>query len=117
VEPSYRTRAVTRDPDTGVTVTEDREGYAYLIGPTATLSRYSQLDRYEITEGDPLSAVVRCDREAELAREGWDIRITTSSVMTADATHFHVTDTIEAFEAGVRVFTDTRTCTVARDLV
>ncbi|MHB1340994.1 MAG: CocE/NonD family hydrolase [Coriobacteriia bacterium] len=117
IEPAYRNRTVTRDAATGVTVTEDHEGYAYLIGPTATISRYAQLDRYEITEGDPLSAVVRCEREAELTREGWDVRLTTSSVMTASATHFHVTDVIEAFEAGERVFADTRECSIPRDLV
>lgn len=72
---------------------------------------------YTIMEGDPLSASVRCDRTAKIGRGDWQTRVETSSVMTADAEAFHVTNTLDAYEGNVRVFAKTWNFKVPRDLV
>lgn len=72
---------------------------------------------YSIKEGEPLSARVACDWVIVTGREetGWQTRIETHSDMTADATHFHVTNTLDAYEGDTRVFTKSRTFSVKRD--
>ena len=62
------------------------------------------VDTYGIVEGDPLSASVRCDWSIALARGAWRTRVETSSALTADATSFLLTDTLDAYEGDQRVF-------------
>jgi hypothetical protein len=76
-----------------------------------------EFDRRTIREGDPLSASVQCDRRFEIGREGWGVRIETSSTMSSDAREFHLTDLLEAFENGRRVFAKTWSRRVPRDCV
>jgi predicted acyl esterase len=75
------------------------------------------LNTYTITEGAPLSAAVRCEQFLEYHRGDWQVRLETSSTMTADATNFHVTNLLDAYEGTTRVFTKSWTCRVPRDLV
>lgn len=77
----------------------------------------TETNRYTIVEGDPLSAMVRCDRMIHLGRDAWQTRIESSSLMSADAEQFHVSNTLDAYEGHTRVFTKTWHCTVPRDLV
>ncbi|HXV43605.1 MAG TPA: CocE/NonD family hydrolase C-terminal non-catalytic domain-containing protein, partial [Anaerolineae bacterium] len=72
---------------------------------------------YTITEGDPLSAAVRCEQFLAYQRGDWRIRIATTSTMTADATHFHITSLLDAYEGATRIFTKSWTFSVPRDLV
>jgi hypothetical protein len=74
-------------------------------------------DRFTITEGQPLSARVDCERSAGFRRGAWQVRIETNSSLTADATTFHMTNVLEAYEGQARVFAKTWHCRVARDLV
>jgi len=74
-------------------------------------------DHFSITEGQPLSAEVRCERMIRIARGGWQTRVQTESVMTSTLTHFLVTNQLEAFEGEVRVFAKTWTFSVPRDWV
>jgi hypothetical protein len=74
-------------------------------------------DIYTIVEGDPLSAMVRCERLLEYRRDDWQVRIETASTMTGDATTFRVTNLLDAYEGNTRVFTKTCTFSVPRDLV
>lgn len=75
-------------------------------------------DHFSIVEGRPLSAEVRCERMIRIARGSeWQTRVQTESVMTSTATHFHVTNQLEAFEGEVRVFAKNWTFSVPRDLV
>lgn len=74
-------------------------------------------DIYTIVEGDPLSATVRCERLLEYQRGDWRVRIETASTMTGDATTFHVTNLLDAYEGNTRVFTKTWTFSVPRDFV
>jgi hypothetical protein len=52
-----------------------------------------------------------------IARGGWQTRVQTESVMTSTATHFLITNQLEAFEGEVRVFARTWSFSVPRDLV
>ena len=74
-------------------------------------------NRYSIVSGQPLSALVECERMMRVGREEWQIRIETNSTMTADKERFYVTNVLEAYEADVRVFARTWDFTVARDMV
>jgi putative CocE/NonD family hydrolase len=76
-----------------------------------------EFDRRSIREGDPLSAHVCCERRYEVARDGWGARIETSSTMSSDARDFHLTDVLEAFENGRRVFAKTWSRRIPRDCV
>jgi hypothetical protein len=62
------------------------------------------VERYTIRDGEPLSLKVHIKRAIELQREGWRVRVETDSEMTADATHFHVSNNLTAFEGDKRVF-------------
>jgi hypothetical protein len=72
---------------------------------------------FTIYEGEPLSATVRCDQLLAYQRETWQIRLETSSVMTADETRFFVNQLLDAYEGQTRVFTRTWHFTIPRDLV
>jgi predicted acyl esterase len=72
---------------------------------------------FTIYEGEPLSATVRCDQLLAYQRETWQIRLETSSTMTADETHFFVSQLLDAYEGQTRVFTKTWHFTIPRNLV
>ncbi len=72
-------------------------------------------DCYEIVEGDPLSARVTCRRTSIYRRDAWSVRIETESVMTGDATHFLLTNQLEAYEGETRVFARNWHKRIARD--
>ncbi|MDA0699317.1 MAG: peptidase S15, partial [Chloroflexi bacterium] len=72
-------------------------------------------ERFEITEGDPLSARRTTEWRMEFARGAWQTRIETQSALTSDATHFHASNTLQAFEGGQSVFRKQWNFSVARD--
>ena len=59
---------------------------------------------WSIHPDDPLSAKGRSHWSDELEREGITLRTETTSEMTSDATHFHLTARLEAFENGDLIF-------------
>jgi hypothetical protein len=74
-------------------------------------------DRYLIHEDQPLSAEAVSTGEMGLRRENWEIRVETFSRMTSDSDHFHITNTLDAYEGQVRVFTKTWHLPIPRHLV
>jgi putative CocE/NonD family hydrolase len=74
-------------------------------------------DVFTITEGDPLSATVRCERTVEIARNGWQTRVEASSKMSSDNKSFTVTNLLEGFEGNVRVFSKAWSIAIPRDFV
>jgi putative CocE/NonD family hydrolase len=72
---------------------------------------------YSIHEGDPLSAAVHIRRKLEYRRGDWQVRIETDSKMTADADSFHLSNHLEGYEKGNRVFAKSWTTTIPRDYV
>jgi len=70
---------------------------------------------FSVREGDPLSAMQQIRAVTEFQRDEWRTRVETESVMTADATHFHLANHMDAYEGEVRVFSKTWTQAIARD--
>jgi putative CocE/NonD family hydrolase len=75
------------------------------------------VERYLIRDGAPLSLKVQIERTLELQREEWRVRVETKSMMTADATHFYLSNHLDAYEGDVRVFTRSWTKMIPRNLV
>ena len=74
-------------------------------------------DVVEICTNDPLSARISCEWSIALRRQGWEARVETQSVMTADDEFFRVTNLLEGYEGNTRVFANTWTFACLRDLV
>jgi putative CocE/NonD family hydrolase len=72
-------------------------------------------DLFTITEGDPLSAGVQSRWDIRFGRGDWQPRVVAESTMTADATDFHVSCSLEGFEGRNRVFNKAWTLKVPRD--
>jgi uncharacterized protein len=77
----------------------------------------AQKDVFTVTEGDPLSAAVACERRLQMRRGHWAIRVETRSTMTADREAFRLVNLVEAYENGERIFSRERAFDVPRDLV
>jgi len=71
---------------------------------------------YSIVEGDPLSACVRCEADGAFGRGDWQTTVRTVSEMTADATHFHVTCSLQAHQGEQLAFEREWRFQVPRDL-
>jgi uncharacterized protein len=74
-------------------------------------------DTFTIRDDEPLSAAVRCERMARIARGNWRTRVETTSKMSSNDESFIVTNIVEAFETDVHVFSKTWTTVLPRDLV
>ncbi len=62
-------------------------------------------ETYTISDGDPLSARAKTHWTQTLSREdGWSVRTETFQEMWADATHFHISARIEAYEGDELVY-------------
>ena len=78
---------------------------------------YCSTETFKVREGDPLSVNQHFVTVTELQREDWLVRVETDSRMTADATHFYLSNQMDAYEGGVRVFTKSWTKIIPRDNV
>ncbi len=72
---------------------------------------------YRVREGDPLSLRVDIARHLELQRGDWRVRVETRCAMSADATHFHLSHHLDAYEGDTRVFTRADAKSIPRHLV
>ena len=109
------TQAVSRDDATGVVTYHMSRDFA---GAQRVPSGLEYDDRdpvtFTIRADDPLSARVLADRWIEIRRGDWRTRIELRSQMTADASDYRVSTTIDAYEANTRIHTRTFTTTVPR---
>ena len=110
---------VTRDMETGaatLTFVQDYGGRKRL--PSGIEFETAGADTFTIAAGDPLSAVARSDRIAALSRPpGWTVRVETSSVLTADAERFLLTNALDAYEHDTRLFSRSWSREIPRDFV
>jgi len=71
---------------------------------------------FTLDAGDPLSAVVECERRIELRRDGgWRTRVEVDARMTADARAYRLESEVRAFEGDRRVHTRRFEATIERD--
>jgi hypothetical protein len=77
----------------------------------------TSVEIFTIRDGDPLSAANRVQKTLAYKRGDWQVRVETDSHMTADASHFLVTNHLDAYEGNTRVFTKSWIFHVPRDMV
>ncbi len=70
-----------------------------------------------VRDGDPLSLRVEIERRVELQRGAWRVWVQSRCAMTADATHFHLSHTLDAYERDTRVFSRASTKAIPRNCV
>jgi len=78
---------------------------------------YCSMETFKVLEGDPLSVNQHFLTVTELQREDWLVRVETDSRMTADATHFYLSNQMDAYEGDISVFTKSWAKTIPRDNV
>lgn len=117
-----------REPDRGQRIEQDLvSGITWLIdsydmGATRLQNNgmafeISFSNTFSIVEDDPLSAKIEFESTFALRRGDWQTEMKNISVLTADATHFYLTNTIDAYEGDTQAFTKTWTAKIPRDLV
>ncbi len=115
--PYARSRRHSRDLITGehvVDAVKDR-GKIHLTDIDLEYSG-GGMERYSIRQGDPLSVKARSLYSITHGRGDWQVAIETDTTVTATKEAFLVTAKLEAFEAGVRVFSRTWDTTIRREL-
>jgi uncharacterized protein len=116
IRPSGNTRTITGDVETGRTEIriEDDFGKSKNLEHGLITGGVGR-ERHVITPDDPLSARSETHWTQELEREGWRVRTETFSAMWSDATHFHLTGRLEAYEDDALVFERDYSESIPRD--
>ncbi|MBA2515025.1 MAG: CocE/NonD family hydrolase, partial [Solirubrobacterales bacterium] len=112
-------RVVERDrgpAGDGVRVVIDKAESGRLVASDLSQSERSVFT-YAVVEDDPLAASVRCDWTLALGRGDWQVRVETTSLMTADAEAFRITSSVDAYEGDTRVHATSRSVAIPRDHV
>jgi len=78
---------------------------------------HTSVETFKVREGDPLSISQHFRTVIGFRRDDWRVRIETDSLMTSDATHFHLSNHMDAYESDGRVFTKSWTTSIPRDNV
>jgi predicted acyl esterase len=113
-----RVQTVTHDLVDGwttVTLVSDEGRLCYIDNGLETDHKTTEI--FKVREGDPLSTSQHIQSSLAFQRDEWQVRIDTDSLMTADATHFHLSNHLDAYEGDVRVFTKSWGTAVPRDHV
>ena len=112
-----RIRSIHHDLDRDrVTLLDESFDGEHEVAAYGVVFSSSSIDRYEITEGDPLSARAHCERTVELSWAGVDARVETVSTMRADETHWHVTNHVRARADGETIFDEESSFSTRRQL-
>jgi hypothetical protein len=103
--PGRRDREIHENPSTGETVfTIHRDRGAYRLHDIDLTIDACAIERFSITEGDPLSAKGDIAWRYRLIRGAWDVRTESRTVLTASKDTFHLRAMLDAFEGDRRVF-------------
>jgi len=116
--PSRRLHTVTHDQVNGwitMTVLNDEGRLQFLDHGLET--DHCSTETFKVREGDPLSTSQHFRTVIEFQRDDWRVRVETDSLMTADATHFHLSNHMDAWQGDTRVFTKSWTRSIPRDHV
>ncbi len=118
LRPAQNRREIRRDLITGLSTLEIEVDDGRIRFRDNGLEQESiNRDSFTIQEDDPLTAVAISERMVRLQRNEWHIRVQTLSHMSADLTHFHVSNTLHAYEGEALVFDHTWNFAIARDMV
>ncbi|HEY3311762.1 MAG TPA: CocE/NonD family hydrolase [Anaerolineales bacterium] len=117
LRPEDATRTFTYDETTGHLQMLDRidDGRNRLSNGMVYDSVITNI--FSISADQPTSARVECNRQIDLSREDWQVRVETSSLMTGDREYFHLTNILNAYEGPARVFTKSWTRKIRREQV
>jgi len=108
-----RERVVEEEATTGkTTVTIDRDLGAYRLEQDGLEFDGKAIERFTLTNGDPLSARAEIEWRYLMRRGDWQIGTLSRTILTGDATSFRVSVALDAFEGEKRVFSRS----VSRDL-
>jgi uncharacterized protein len=111
-----RDREIHEDPTTDKTVfTIHRDRGAYRLHDIDLTVDGGAVERFSITEGDPLSAKGDIAWRYRMTRGDWDIRTESRTVLTASKDTFHLRAWLDAFEGETRVFTRNWSFDIPRD--
>lgn len=114
-EPSYA-KSLTEDWVTGeICMSVDDDHGARRDGEHGLASGSWTREDWRIHPDDPLCASGQIKWRQELSRGDWAVRTETSSAMWSDATHFHFTARLEAYEGDEMIFSRDFTDSVKRD--
>jgi hypothetical protein len=104
-EPSGPERQVSYDPatDTWELAVDPNYGGSRTF-PDGLVYEERTREVYRIRADDPLSARAESSWDIALSRAGWQVAISTRSVVTASATEFLTDNHIVAWEGGAEVF-------------
>ncbi len=116
VAPPASERLQRSEPD-GRVVLETRDDFGELRHPHGLVEGHTVASRYEIREGDPLSARHETDWVYRFARAGWSVRIESTGEMTCSAEAFRLVREVRAFEGPERVFARRWEETIPRGLL
>ena len=118
VRTSRRVHTVTQDHMDGwttMTMESDEGRLRFLDNGLETDHR--SIETFKVRDGDPLSTSEHIQTVIEFQRGDWRVRVETDSLMTADASHFHLSNQLDAYEGDVRVFRKSWTTAIPRDNV
>jgi len=115
---SRRQNSVTHDRVDGwTTMTQVNDEGRLLFRDNGLETDHKSTEVFKVREGDPLSLSQRIRSVIEFRRGDWQVRIETESLLTADATHFHLSSHLDGYEGETRVFMKSWTRAMPRDLV
>jgi hypothetical protein len=105
IAPPEHVRKVTHDQQSGRTLMEIVDNFGEYEDLTHGLVTGAVIrEWYSIHPDDPLSAEMRTHWTEKLSRGDWVVRTETFAGMTSNATHFHLTARIEAWEGEEMIF-------------
>jgi len=100
-----RERVIEEEATTGkTTVTIHRDLGAYRLEQDGLEFDGKAIKRFTMTNGDPLSARAEIEWHYLMHRGDWQIDTVSRTILTGDATRFHVSVALDAFEGETRVF-------------
>jgi predicted acyl esterase len=108
-------REVRSDVATGTVEVISRSGAGYRLLDDGLEYREHERDVFRITEGDPLSAIVDCQRSFTVGRGDWQVTVRTASTLSSTEDTFQVTNALDGYEGDRRVFAKTWHAEIPRD--
>jgi putative CocE/NonD family hydrolase len=113
---SRRQNTVAHDRVDGwTTLTQVNDEGRLLFLDNGLETDHSSTEVFSVKEDDPLSVSQRIRSVIEFRRTDWRVRVETESLLTADASHFHLSSHLDAWEGDTRVFTKSWTRDIPRD--